>query len=72
MKHYVQSVLLCRDNMTLQEARKWIKDHNYKDIGVDTTDRFYRFRQHIVLPHMKYKTIELGKTGQIIMAYENK
>ena len=58
--------------MTLHEARKWIEDHNYKDNGVDTTDRFYRFRQHEPLPFVRYRTIELGKVGELIMAYGSK
>jgi len=40
-----QSVVLPKDKFTLEEARQWLRDHDYKDPGVDETDSSYRFRQ---------------------------
>lgn len=38
-------ILLKRIFDTLTDARKWIKDHGFKDDKVDTTDGTWRFRQ---------------------------
>jgi len=66
---HVQSVLLRKDKMTLVEARRWVRDHDYYDNKIDITDRFYRFRQHEPLPFMRYRTIELKDIGELIVAY---
>ena len=57
--------------MTLHEARKWIHDHDYHDYKVDTTDQFFRFRQHepVLLGPVRYRTIDLDGVGKLIIAY---
>jgi hypothetical protein len=41
----VQSVLIPRSKYSLEEARAWIKAHDYHAGKVDITDAYYRFRQ---------------------------
>jgi hypothetical protein len=45
----VQSVVIPKKNFSLSQAKKWIKDNNYKltfyGKPVDLTVGFYRFRQ---------------------------
>ena len=45
----IQSVLIPRKKYTLTEAKKWIRDNNFKETFYgkkpDITEGFYRFRQ---------------------------
>jgi len=41
----IQTIIFDKKFFTLEEARKWIKDHNFQDNGVDETENSYRFRQ---------------------------
>jgi hypothetical protein len=41
----VQSILFDVEKYTVEQAKKWLKDHNYKNDKVDTTDQYHRFRQ---------------------------
>ena len=54
----IQSILIPRTSFTLQEANKWIKDHNFKlkfkNKRVHITQRFYRYRQHEPNPKLQY------------------
>jgi hypothetical protein len=77
MKHHgdgiVQSVLLCKDMFTKDEAKHWIIEHGYKVSSPDTTNRYYRFRQenpkNLEAMHMRFRTISMGKAGDLIIAY---
>jgi len=69
----VQSVLLCKHMFSKQEAKKWIVEHGYKLSSPDTTNMYYRFRQenpkNLEALHMKFRTIKMGKVGDLILAY---
>jgi len=42
----VQSVLFSKDKFTVEQAKKWLADHNYKNSKVDSTSpNYHRFRQ---------------------------
>lgn len=72
MAHYViQSVTLRRDHFSRGEAFAWVRKHGYKATKVDISPHFYRFRQ--VDPERlhgaRFRTIDLGKEGHLILAY---
>jgi len=71
MSYVVQSVLLKRDGMTRREADRWIHEHGYKLTAPDVTQEFYRYRQ--VNPDrlhaFRFRTIDLGDIGNLIVAY---
>jgi hypothetical protein len=70
----VQSVLLCKAHFTKEQAKHWIVTHGYKLSTPDVTNRYYRFRQHnpknLEALHMRFRTIPLGKEGDLIIAYK--
>jgi len=72
MKYIIQSIILRKDRFTQREAERWIREHNYKLTKPDITRDFYRFRQHTPLPNVHYRTVELGKDGEMIIGYPNK
>lgn len=41
----VQTIMFDKDHYTLRQARKWLKDNDFKDLKVDETEEYYRFRQ---------------------------
>jgi hypothetical protein len=41
----LQTILIPKKHFSLPGAIKWLIDHNYSHCKVDTTDKFYRFRQ---------------------------
>jgi hypothetical protein len=45
METKVQSIIFKKEFTSLKQARKWLKDHNFKDYGVDEKENTYRFRQ---------------------------
>jgi hypothetical protein len=71
MSYVVQSVILKRDKMTRREADRWIKEHGYKLTAPDITHEFYRYRQVDPdrLHHFRFRTIDLGHIGHLIVAY---
>jgi hypothetical protein len=70
----VQSVLLDKRHFTKESAKHWITKHGYKLTSPDITNRFYRFRQqnprNMEALHMRFRTIPLGKEGDLIIAYK--
>lgn len=71
MSYIVQSVILKRDKMTKREADRWIKEHGYILTAPDITHEFYRYRQVNPerLHHFRFRTIDLGDIGHLIVAY---
>jgi hypothetical protein len=71
MSYIVQSVILNRDAMSRHEADEWIHKHGYKLTAPDITQEFYRYRQ--VNPErlhsFRFRTIDLGHIGHLIVAY---
>ena len=71
MSYITQSVTLKRDKMSRYEADRWIKEHGYKLTSPDVTPHFYRYRQ--VAPErlhgFRFRTIDLGDIGHLIVAY---
>jgi len=74
----VQSVIFDKDRFTIGEAKKWLKENNYKSPKVDITDNFIRFRQ--IEPDnleqkgfTEYRNKSLGSSGiELVIAYKNK
>ena len=71
MSYVVQSVILKREKMTKREADRWVKENDYKLTSPDITTHYYRYRQ--VNPErlhgFRFRTIELGDIGHLIVAY---
>jgi len=56
----VQSLIFSKDNFSLAEARKWVKDHDgFGDYGADETSTSYRFRQYDPQYFSEYRTITI-------------
>jgi len=72
VKYIIQSIILRKDRFTQREAEQWIRQHGYKLTNPDITRDFYRFRQQTPLPNVHYRTVELGKDGEMIIGYPNK
>lgn len=49
MSYHIQSVLLPRNDFSLENAKAWIKQNNfltsYEGKSVHVTDKYFRFRQ---------------------------
>jgi arsenate reductase-like glutaredoxin family protein len=54
-----------RNIWTTREAKKWLKDHNYKHDIIEYTENYIRFRQIPSKSNKKYRTINFGKLGDI-------
>ena len=71
MKYILQSLLIPRSLFTLNQAKKWIKDNNYKDHyqnkSVHITKNYYRFRQHKPNKNLIYKTKKLPNGITLIL-----
>ena len=69
----VQSVILSRERFNrLDQAKKWIQDHEYKYSTPDVTPHYFRFRQRDPksLEHThRFRSIELKGIGYLIVAY---
>ena len=58
-----QSVIFERSKWTLPRAKKWLKKHKYKTTKVDTTAKFFRFRQMNPNQFKKFRTLSIGRGG---------
>lgn len=72
MTYLVVSVLL-RKPISMEKAREWLHDHGYASHKVHETPEFLRFRQRDPEPLEKtgwrFRTIKMGETGDLIVAY---
>lgn len=71
MSYIVQSVVLKRSKMSKRDADRWVMEHGYKLTAPDITPHFYRYRQVNPerLHHFRFRTIDLGDMGHLIVAY---
>ena len=71
MSYIVQSVVLKRSKLTRREADAWIHKHGYKLTSPDITGEFMRYRQMdpARLHAFRFRTIDLGDVGSLIVAY---
>lgn len=71
MSYLVQSVVLKRSKMSKRDADRWVKEHGYKLTAPDITPEFYRYRQMdpARLHAFRFRTIDLGDIGHLIVAY---
>jgi hypothetical protein len=71
MSYIVQSVVLKRSKLTRREADAWIHKHGYKLTAPDITREFMRYRQMdpARLHAFRFRTIDLGDVGYLIVAY---
>jgi hypothetical protein len=56
----VQSVLFDKDKWTVEDAKQWLKDHDFKGLEVDQTENTLRFRQHDPGQYERMRTITPG------------
>lgn len=76
--YVVQSVIFEKDKYNIKDAKKWLKENNYKYPKVDKQNNYYRFQQ--INPdyieskkYNKYITKNLDNSGiKLIIAYKNK
>ena len=73
MKHFeagkIQTVLIPKEDFTLQEALQWLDDHNYPHKKVDITEDFSRFRQMTPMKGGRYVTKTLPNGVEIVLHY---
>ena len=72
MSYVVQNISLRRDRFSKGEAIDWIRKHHYHPIKeVHVSPHFFQFR--LVDPDRikgaRFRTIDLGKDGHMILAY---
>jgi hypothetical protein len=66
-KEEVQSIIFDKDKFSLNKAKDWLKNHNYKT-DVDEKENTYRFRQNE--PNYKsYSTKEITSGIKMIFGY---
>jgi len=65
----IQSILFDKEKWTLEKAKKWLKEHNYRNDKTDETDEYYRFRQRDPNDFVEdsFRTIDWGKGIKAIM-----
>jgi len=75
--YMVQSVIFTTDKWTIQKAKKWLKENNYKVPRVDEKEEHLRFRQNDPTKieskgFTEYRTIPLGENSGIslIISYK--
>ncbi len=72
----VQSILFDRNNWTPENAKKWLKLHDYKThFGkkqYHLTKNFIRFRQQEPKKDHHYRIIKLGDNIDAVMMYPGK
>lgn len=66
-KGILQSILIPKAKMTRKEANNWILSHSYKNYKVDTTDKYYRFRQTKPREGVEYFTLSLPSGIKLVM-----
>lgn len=57
----VQAVLFDKEKWTLDEAKKWLKDHDFKYGDYRETDKYWRFRQKEPKDGAQYRVIDFGE-----------
>ena len=74
MAPIVQSVILKKSMLSLEEAKDWILRHGYKVKKVDITPEYWRFRQvdpkHLQLLGYRARAQPLGDVGYLILFYQ--
>lgn len=65
----IQSVLFNKHLWTIEQARKYLQKHHLKDMGVDETENFYRYRQMTPPKDTKYYTKVLKGGVEMIIHY---
>jgi predicted RNA binding protein YcfA (HicA-like mRNA interferase family) len=63
----VQTILFPMDEWSLQECRKWLKEHGFK-AAVDKKGNHYRFRQSDPKPKARYATKTLPNGIQLVLS----
>lgn len=69
--YVVQSVLLKRSKFDKKEAYEWMRDHSYPVMKIHVTYDYYHFRliDPDRLKGARFRTIDLGDVGRIVVAY---
>ena len=65
----IQSVLFDKHLWSLEQTRKYLKTHHFKDMGVDETENFYRYRQFDPPHDSKYYTKVLKGGVEMVIHY---
>jgi hypothetical protein len=67
----VQSVLIPRSKYSLEEARRWVRSHNYSVTKPpDITRTYYRFRQKDPAQYARLRTKQLGSGIKLIVGWK--
>jgi hypothetical protein len=72
MSYVIQNVSLRRDRFSKGEAIAWVREHGYRPIkDVHVSPEFFQFR--LVDPERlrgaRFRTVDLGAVGHLILAY---
>lgn len=66
---YIQSVVFHRDEITLKQAKDFLRRHGFKDGVPDITKNTYRFRQREPQENVRYRTKPFPG-GMFVLAYK--
>lgn len=64
----VQSILVPY-RYSLDDAIRWVMDHDYVVRKIDFTDKYMRFRQFTPTPDYHYRTMKLPTGIRLIIGY---
>jgi hypothetical protein len=65
----IQSILFDRDYWTIPKAIHWLYHHGHVVRKVDTTERFFRFRQATPKTGLRYITKKIPGHIELIIMY---
>jgi hypothetical protein len=65
----LQTILVPKSKFSLPDAIHWVRTHRFIADKVDTTDRFYRFRQMTPYPGGEYRTKTLPNGVELVTHY---
>jgi len=65
----IQSVLFDNRKWSIPKAEQWLKENNFKNIKIDVTPRYYRFRQFNPKDFKKFRTETTTKGISFIIGF---
>ena len=66
---FIQSIIFNKSNITLPEAKRWLKSHGFK-YDLDEKKKTYRFRQVKPNKKFKYVTKTINENLKLIIGLE--
>lgn len=66
----VQSVVFDKNEFTIKEAKKWLKEHNYKVSKVDKTETKLRFRQENPDNYTEFRVKNITPSIMLVLGFK--